>query len=94
MPAGPLLAVVVQQPLRDVLPDGLAAGQPDGIGLLDLDGSAAASAGDPEQVVLNVGEPLRPDRRAGRAGIGARLPMYLLTTRNSAMMAAWLVVIE
>jgi len=27
-------------------------------------------------------------------GIGARLPTYLFTTRNSAMMAAWLVVIE
>ena len=28
------------------------------------------------------------------AGIGARLPTYRLTTRNNAMMAAWLVVIE
>jgi hypothetical protein len=27
-------------------------------------------------------------------GIGARLPTYRFTTRNSAMMAAWLVVIE
>jgi hypothetical protein len=27
-------------------------------------------------------------------GIGARLPTYRFTTRNSAMMAAWFVVIE
>jgi hypothetical protein len=31
---------------------------------------------------------------ANTPGIGARLPTYRLITRNSAMMAAWLVVIE
>jgi hypothetical protein len=33
--------------------------------------------------------------KSGNApGIGARLPTYLLITRNSAMIAAWLVVME
>ena len=75
MPAGPLLAGVVEQPLADVLPDGLGSGQPDGVGLLDFDGAAAAAAGDPQQVSLDVGQTLRSDRRSGwsRAGIGARV---------------------
>jgi hypothetical protein len=74
MPAGPLLAGVVQQPLPDILPDGLGSGQPDGIGLLDLDGPAAAPAGDPQQVSLDVAKPLRPDRGTGRTSVGASVP--------------------
>jgi hypothetical protein len=66
---GPLLAGVVEQPLTDILPDRLGSGQPDGVGLLDLDGAATAAAGDPQQVSLNVGQPLRPDGRSGRHGV-------------------------
>jgi hypothetical protein len=69
MAAGPLLAGIVQQPLPDVLPDRLGSGQPDGIGLLDLDGAAAAPARDPQQVSLYLGQPLRPDRRTGRSAV-------------------------
>jgi hypothetical protein len=72
--ARPLLAGVVQQPLSDVLPHRLGSGQPDRVGLPDLDGAATAAAGDPQQVALNAGQALRPDRGADRppAGIGRR----------------------
>jgi hypothetical protein len=74
MAASPDLAGVVQQSLPDVLPDGLWSGQPDSIGLLDLDGPAAAPAGDPQQVSLDVAKPLRPARGTGRASVGASVP--------------------
>jgi hypothetical protein len=67
VPAGPDLAGIVEQPLTDVLPDGLFPVQSCGVGLLDFDGAAAAAAGDPQQVSLNVGQLLRPDRGAGRS---------------------------
>jgi hypothetical protein len=66
VPAGALLAGVVEQTLTYVLPDGLFPVQSCGVGLLDFDGAAAAAAGDPQQVPLNVGKPLRPDGRTGR----------------------------
>jgi hypothetical protein len=37
---------------------------------------------------------LRTTGAGGNTPIGARLPTYLLTTRNSAIMAAWLVVMR
>jgi len=50
--AGPLLAGVVEQPLADVPPDRLGAGEPEGVSLLDLDGPPAAAAADPQHVLL------------------------------------------
>ena len=44
MPAGTLLAGVVEQPLRHVLPDRVAAVQSNGIGRLDFHGPLAAAA--------------------------------------------------
>jgi hypothetical protein len=41
----PRLTSVIQQPLSYVLPDCLWSGQPDGVGFLNLDGSAVASTG-------------------------------------------------
>ena len=48
MPTRPDRARVVQQPLADVLPDRVRTVQPDGVGLLNLDGSAAAPAAHPQ----------------------------------------------
>src|SRR5713226_5862412 len=53
MPAGALLAGVVEQPLRDVLPDRVAAIQSDRIGGLDFHDPLAAAAGDAQYVALN-----------------------------------------
>ena len=53
MSAGALLAGVVEQPLRDVLPGRVAAIQSDCIGGLDFHGSLAAAAGDAQHVALN-----------------------------------------
>ena len=58
---GALLTGVVEQTLTYVLPDGIFPVQSCGVGLLDFDGAATAAAGDPQQVSLNVGQPLRPD---------------------------------
>jgi hypothetical protein len=71
--AGALLACVVQQPLSDILPDRLGAGQPDRIGLLYHDGATAAATGDPQHVSLDVAEPLFVDRVAGRSGVGGSI---------------------
>ncbi|MGY3532925.1 hypothetical protein ACVILK_003483 [Bradyrhizobium embrapense] len=68
MPAGALLAGVVEQPLRDVLPGRAAAIQSDCIGRLDFDYSLAAAAGHAEDVALNVGKTSLPDLGCGRAG--------------------------
>jgi hypothetical protein len=51
--SGALLAGVVEQPLRDVLPDRVAAIQSDSIGGLDFHGPLAAAAGDAQHVALN-----------------------------------------
>ena len=61
--AGPLLAGVVEQPLRRRPSRPRPAIEPDGIGLLDLDGPAAAGAGHPQNMLGNFGQPQRPDRR-------------------------------
>ena len=51
--SGALLAGVVEQSLRHVLPDRVAAIQSDCIGGLDFDGPLAAAAGDAQHVALN-----------------------------------------
>ena len=56
MPAGALLAGVVEQPLRDVLPDRVAAIQSDCIGHLDFHGPLAATTRDAQNVALNLGK--------------------------------------
>src|SRR4249920_1023004 len=66
-----LLAGVVEQPLRDVLPDRIAAIQSDCIGGLDFHGPLAAAAGDPQHVALNFGKASLPQLGSGR--IGARV---------------------
>lgn len=71
MPAGALLAGVVEQPLRHVLPDGVGAIQADGIGGLDFHGSLAAATGDAEHVALNFGKTSLP--RFGPCRPGARV---------------------
>ena len=68
MPAGALLAGVVEQSLRDVLPDRVAAIQSDCIGGLDFDGPLAATAGDAQHVALNLGKTSQPYLGPGRAG--------------------------
>ena len=66
IPAGALLAGVVEQPLRDVLPDRVAAIQSDCIGGLDFHGPLTAAAGDAQYVALNFRETLLPNLRPGR----------------------------
>ena len=74
MPAGALLAGVVEQPLRDVLPDRVAAIQSDCIGGLDFHGPLAAAAGDAQHVALNLGKTSLPHLGPGR--VGARVFEY------------------
>ena len=66
MPAGALLAGVVQQPLTDVLPDRRGPAEADGIRLLDLDGAAAAGARHPQDMPRSLGQPLRSGGGARR----------------------------
>src|SRR3954465_6173424 len=66
--SGALLAGVVEQSLRDVLPDCVAAIQSDCIGGLDFDGPFAAAAGDAEHVALNFRKTSLPHLGPGRAG--------------------------
>jgi hypothetical protein len=56
MPAGALLAGVVEQPLRDVLPDRVTAIQSDCIGSLNFHGPLTVAAGDAQYVALNFRE--------------------------------------
>jgi hypothetical protein len=51
--SGALLAGVVEQSLRDVLPDRVAAIQSDCIGGLDFHGPLATAARNPQHVALN-----------------------------------------
>jgi hypothetical protein len=78
MATGPGLAGVVQQSLPDVLPDCVTAVKADGVQPLDFDGPHAAAASDPQHVLLDLGQSLRPDGRAGRlrAGVGKRVLEY------------------
>jgi hypothetical protein len=69
-----LLAGVVEQSLRDVLPDRVAAIQSDCIGGLDFHGPLAATAGDTQDVAPNFGKTLLPLLGPGR--VGARVFEY------------------
>src|SRR5882757_7295383 len=69
--SGALLAGVVEQSLRDVLPDRVAAIQSDCIGSLDFDGPLAAAAGDAQHVALNLAKTSLPHLGSGR--ISARV---------------------
>lgn len=76
---GPLSAGIVEQPLRDILPDGVAAVQSDCIRGLNLHGPLAATAGNAKYVALDIGEPSRSDLRAGCAGarvVENRVPIF------------------
>jgi hypothetical protein len=68
MPAGALLAGVVEQSLRDVLPDRVAAIQSDSIGGLDFHGPLAATTGDAQHVALNFRKTSLPHLGPSRAG--------------------------
>src|ERR1700761_4684832 len=54
--ADPLRAGIVEQALANLFPDRVWAVKPDGVGLLDFDGPAAAAAGDPQQMALDFGK--------------------------------------
>ena len=71
MPAGALLAGVVEQPLRDILPDRVAAIQSDCIGGLDFHGPLAAAAGDAQHVPPNFRKTSLSD--LGAVGLGPRV---------------------
>src|SRR5258708_21056400 len=63
--SGALLAGVVEQSLRDVLPDRVAAIQSECIGGLAFDGPPATPAGDPRRVGLQL-------RKTSPAHLGSR----------------------
>jgi hypothetical protein len=65
--ASALLAGVVEQSLRDVLPDHIASIQSDCIGGPDFDGPLAAAAGDAQHVTLNFRKTSQPYLGLGRA---------------------------
>ena len=54
VPAGALLARVVQEPPRDIFPDGVAAEEADSIHGLNFHGPLAAPADDAQHVVLEL----------------------------------------
>ena len=62
MTAGLLLTGIVEQPLSHVFPDRVRTIKPHSIDLLNFDDPAAAAAGDPQQVALD----LRQRRLTGR----------------------------
>src|SRR3954468_10283714 len=66
--SGALLAGVVEQSLRDVLPERIAAIQSDCIGGLDFDGPLATAAGDAQHATLNFRKTSLPHLGPGRAG--------------------------
>lgn len=68
MPAGPLLAGVVEQPLRHVLPERVGAIQADGIGRLYFHGPLAAAAGDAQHVAVDFRKTSLSGLGHGRAG--------------------------
>src|ERR1700682_5570960 len=74
MPAGALLAGVVEQSLRGALHARLAAIQSGCIGSLNFPGPLAATAGDAQHVALNLGKTSLPHLGSGR--IGARVFEY------------------
>jgi hypothetical protein len=68
MPASALLAGVVEQPLRHVLPKRVATIQSDCIGFLDFHGPLAAAARDTQDMALNLGKTSLPPLGSGLVG--------------------------
>lgn len=69
VPAGANGAGLIEQPLTDVLPEGLLAIEPNGVCLLNFDDPRAALALDAEQMALDVRKPALLDRlRRPRSG--------------------------
>jgi hypothetical protein len=60
VPACALLARVVQQPLRDLLPDGVTTVEPDRVGGLDFHCAFAPATGDAQHVALDLRKPSLP----------------------------------
>jgi hypothetical protein len=92
MPAGALLAGVVEQPLRDILPGRVAAIQPNGIGSLDFHRSLAAAAGNAQDVLLHFRKTSLSHLSAGRAGAGAfeyRFPVFSREGRIRSRRGDW-----
>jgi hypothetical protein len=79
MPAGALPAGVVEQPLRDVLPDGVATVKPDRVDGLDFHGALAPATRDAQHVALDLREPSLP--HLGAIGLGARVPEHRIQKR-------------
>jgi hypothetical protein len=62
MSSGAVLAPIVQQPVPDVFPNRVRAIQPEGIGLLNLDGATATQTFHAKQVPRDFGQPSLLDR--------------------------------
>jgi hypothetical protein len=77
MPASALLAGVVEQPLRHVLPDRVATIQSNCIGGLDFHGPLAATTGDAQHVALNLGKTSLPLLGSGHIGAKVCVPKTL-----------------
>jgi hypothetical protein len=73
MAPGPLRACVVEQALRDDLPDCVRPVKADSVDLLDLDDSGAAPAAHPQQVLRNLAQPLRASGAIQLLSAGARV---------------------
>jgi hypothetical protein len=71
VPAGALLACIVQQSLRDLLPDDVATVEPDSVDGLDLHGALAPATRDAQHVTLDFRKPSPP--HLGAIGLDASL---------------------
>jgi hypothetical protein len=78
IPARTLSARVVQQPLRNLLPDGVAAIKPDRVDGLDFYGPLAAAAGDTQHMTLDLRQLSfsDPDAVAGARILEQRVPVF------------------
>jgi hypothetical protein len=79
MPAGALLAGVIEQSLRNVLPNGVAAVEPDRVDGLDFHDALAAATGDPQHVPLDLHKLSLP--HLGDIGLGARILEHRMPVR-------------
>ena len=67
MSSGAFPAGIVEQPLRDVLPDCVGAVQAHCVNGLDFHGPLATAARDAQYMALDLGKTLLPHLGAGRA---------------------------
>jgi len=68
MPAGTIGAGLVEQPLADILPDGMRPIEPDCIRLLNFDDARTALALDAQDVALDFRESALLDRQLRLSG--------------------------